>query len=60
MTKYKIAYQYLMCGEIEIEANSLQEAKDLAGEKSVNNIENEFCVDGTFEINDEFTAELNG
>lgn len=60
MPKYKIAYQYLMCGEIEIEADSLQEAKDLAGEKSVKNFENEFSVDGTFEINEEYTAELNG
>jgi hypothetical protein len=57
--KYKIAYEYLLAGEIEVEAESLEEAKDLALEASCFNEENESYVDGSFLVNEEVTEELN-
>lgn len=57
--KYKIAYEYLLAGEIEIDADSLEEAKEMALESSCDNEHNEYYVDGTFEINEEATEELN-
>lgn len=46
-------------GEIEVEADSLEDAKELAQELSCNNLENESYVDGSFLVNDEVTEELN-
>ena len=57
--KYKIAYHYRMMGEIEIEADSLEEAKDLASDLSADNPQNEYYVDASFQINEEVTDELN-
>ncbi len=57
--KYKIAYEYLLAGQIEVEADSLEEAKELALELSCNNQENESYVDGSFLVNEEMTDELN-
>ena len=57
--KYKIAYQYVLAGEIEVEASSLEEAKELSMELSVDNEENEFYLEDSFEINEEMTEELN-
>jgi hypothetical protein len=37
MKTYKIAYEYLLAGQIEVEASSLEEAKELALELSCNN-----------------------
>jgi len=57
--KYKIAYQYMIAGCIEVEASSLEEAKELAKDASANNQENEFYVDGSYEVNEEMTEEYN-
>jgi hypothetical protein len=59
MKTYKIAYEYLLAGQIEVEASSLEEAKELALELSCNNQENESYVDGSFLVNEEMTDELN-
>jgi hypothetical protein len=59
MKTYKIAYEYLLAGQIEVEADSLEEAKELALELSCNNQENESYVDGSFLVNEEMTDELN-
>ena len=57
--KYTIAYQYMMAGKIEVEASSLEEAKELAYESSAFNEDNEFFLEETFEINEEMTNEYN-
>jgi hypothetical protein len=57
--KYKIAYEYVLAGKIEVEANSLEEAKELSMELSVDNQENEYYVDGSFIVNEEMTEEYN-
>lgn len=59
MKKYTIAYQYIRGGKLEVEANSLEEAKELSMELSVDNEVNEFYVDGSYEINEEMTEEYN-
>ena len=55
METYKIAYTYSLYGVIEVQASSLEEAKELALEASANNQDNEFYIDGSFEVNHEFT-----
>jgi hypothetical protein len=57
--KYKIAYEYTLAGSIEIEATSLEEAKQMALELSVDNDHNEYYVDSSFFINEEVTNYLN-
>jgi hypothetical protein len=57
--KYKVAYEYVLMGVIEIEASSLEEAKELALEASVNNQENESYLEDSFIVNDEMTEEYN-
>ncbi len=57
--KYKIAYTYTLMGTVEVEASSLEEAKELAIEASVDNQQNEKYVDDSFEVNEEMTKHLN-
>lgn len=57
--KYKIAYQYSLYGVVEVEAESLDAAKELAMEASVNNIDNEHYLDESFLIDEEGTASYN-
>ena len=58
--KYKIAYQYEMAGEIEIEASSLEEAKNLTKE-NIDQVllRKDFVVEGSFKINESATNFLN-
>ncbi len=49
----------MIAGCIEVEASSLEEAKELAKDASANNQENEFYVDGSYEVNEEMTEEYN-
>lgn len=59
MKTFLIAYEYKRCGAIEIQANSLEEAKELALEASVDNDpRNEFYVDESFQVDDEFSHEV--
>lgn len=57
--KYQIAYSYRLAGEITIEADSLEEAKEMALEASANNNEREFFLEGSFEVDEEETEMLN-
>lgn len=57
--KYKIAYTYTLSGTVEVEASSLEEAKDLAIEASVDNRQNEEYMDDSFEVDEEITERLN-
>jgi hypothetical protein len=59
MKIYKIAYQYTTYGTINIQAESLEAAKELALEASVNNEGNEHYLDQSFEIDEEGTALYN-
>ena len=43
---------------MEVKAESLEQAKDLAGELSIANLNNEFYVDDSFEVDDEFSHEV--
>lgn len=59
MNEYTISYQYTNIGTIKIKANSLEEAKELAVEASINNTHNEEYLDDSFEVNEEMTDHLN-
>jgi hypothetical protein len=59
MTKFKIAYEYTLVGEVEVEAETLEAAKDLALEASVDNNNNESYLYGSFVIHEETTEALN-
>lgn len=58
MPKFLISYTYSRCGSVEVEAESLEQAKELAGEASIHNAHNEFYVDDSFEVDDEFSHEV--
>jgi len=59
MKTFLISYSYRRCGTIAIQANSLEEAKDLALEASVDNDpRNEYYAQDSFEIDDEFSHEV--
>lgn len=57
--KYKIAYQYVRAGVVEVVADSLEEAKELSMELSVDNEEREFYLEDSFQIDETETEELN-
>jgi len=56
--KYKIAYSYTKVGIVEVEANSLAEASELALEASQNN-SREYFVQHSFEVDHNKTALIN-
>jgi hypothetical protein len=59
MKTYQIAYQYTTYGIVHVQAESLEAAKELALEASVNNEGNEHYLDESFEIDEEGTACYN-
>ena len=59
MKTYQIAYQYTTYGIVHVQAESLEAAKELALEASVNNEGNEHYLDESFEIDEEGTALYN-
>lgn len=56
--KFLVTYTYKLCGSIEVEAESLEQAEELACELSTNNAVNEFYVDDSFEVDNEFSHEI--
>lgn len=56
--KFLVAYTYKLCGSLEVEAESLEQAEELACELSTDNVMNEFYVDDSFEIDNEFSHEI--
>jgi hypothetical protein len=58
MKTFLITYYYTRCGSVEVKAESLEQAKDLAGELSIANLNNEFYVDDSFEVDDNFSHEV--
>lgn len=57
---FKIAVEWSTCGEISIEANSLGEALKIADEDGANmDAQNEEYIDGSFQVNKEFSEYLN-
>lgn len=59
MKTYKIAYNYTLYGTVNVEANSLEEAKELAMQLSIDNRENEHYLDESFQIDEDGTACYN-
>lgn len=58
MKTYKIAYRYVTRGEVNVEAESLEQAKELAYEASLQpNLE--YMDDSTFVVDEEVTDVLN-
>ena len=58
MKTYKIAYRYVTRGEVNVEAESLEQAKELAYEASWQpNLE--YMDDSTFVVDEEATDVLN-
>jgi hypothetical protein len=53
-------YKYALKGVVEVEAESFDQAKDLAIQfrQSVSNSNNEFYVDDSFEIDDDYSHEV--
>jgi hypothetical protein len=58
MKTFLITYYYTRCGSVEVKAESFEQAKDLAGELSIANLNNEFYVDDSFEVDDNFSHEV--
>jgi hypothetical protein len=58
MAKYKVCYEWSVCGEIEVEADSLDDAISIVDDMSMDDLEADY-VDGSFEINHDFTLALN-
>jgi hypothetical protein len=58
MKTYLIMYKYARQGVVEVQAESFDQAKDLAIELSVNNASKEFYVDDSFEIDDDYSHEV--
>lgn len=59
MKTFLIPYKYVRAGSVEVRANSLEEAKELALEASAHNDpRNEFYVADSFEVDDEFSHEV--
>lgn len=59
MKTYKIAYTYTLYGTVNVEAESLEEARELAMQLSINNRENEHYLDESFQIDEDGTACYN-
>jgi len=58
MRKFRIPYSYRVGGFVEVQAESLQQAKDIAIEASVDNKYNEHYLDDTFQVDDDFCEEV--
>jgi hypothetical protein len=58
MPKFRIPYSYKLGGYVVVEAETLEQAKDIAVEASVDNTDNEHCLDDSFEIDDDFCQEV--
>ena len=58
MAKFLIPYKYSRCGSLEIEAESLEQAKEYALGQSVHNAYNERYVADSFEVDDEMSHEV--
>jgi hypothetical protein len=59
MKTYKIAYTYNLYGTVNVEAPSLEEARELAMRLSIDNRENEHYLDESFQIDEDGTAHYN-
>lgn len=60
MKKYTIAVEWSNCAEIEVEADSLEEALKMADEEGVGmTTQNKEYIDGSFQVNEEFSKYLN-
>jgi len=58
MKKFIIKYTYSRSGFVEIEAESLEEAKELALEASIETEDSESYVDDSFTVDAEFSHEV--
>lgn len=59
MKTFLIPYKYVRAGSVEVRANSLEEAKELALEASAHNDpRNEYYIADSFEVDDEFSHEV--
>lgn len=61
MKKFTIYYDYVMCGEVVVEADSLDEAIDKLEHDCdipIRNINKDIYVDGSFEVNISLTKEV--
>ena len=54
---YRVAVEWTMVGEIEVEADNIEEAKDKAYDMDLPS-DGEY-LDGSFSMNDDVTDELN-
>ncbi len=58
MPKFRIPYSYRLGGYVVVEAETLEQAKDIAIEASVGNDQNEHFIDDSFEIDYYFCQEV--
>lgn len=59
MSKYKIAFDITLCGEMFIEANSLEEAKEKAKEAELPAYSSMAYIDDSFTVNEQMTEYFN-
>lgn len=58
MKTFLISYKYMMCGSVEVKAESLEEAKKISVVECGNNARNDFYVANSFTPDDEFSHEV--
>lgn len=58
MKKFTIAYEWSVCGEITVEANTLEEAIEKVEDINEEDLPNDY-IDDSWKINHDVTNELN-
>jgi hypothetical protein len=56
---YEVAVEWSVCGTVKIEAKSLEEAMKAAEELTPTDVEGPCYIDGSWEVNEEMSADLN-
>lgn len=58
MKKFKIATQWIVCADVEVEAETLEEAMQKARQIDTLPVEDDY-LNGSYEVNEELTREIN-
>jgi len=59
MGNYKIAVEYSICGTVNVEASSFEEALIKAEECATIEMQNKSYIDGSWIVNEEMSKEFN-
>jgi len=59
MKQFKVAVSWEMCGELAIEAETMEEAIEIANDPETDLSEGGEYIDSSFEVNEDMTEYLN-